>query len=602
MKQLVNKVRLFSLQGSSPSSGFIQTLKSSSSIFTMTRNFSSSQFLNTTSNKREKTLENYLFTNNKIECLRELYRIGLLDFRERLSTTKDRDFIMKLLDSKSEFIQIDHLPEEFRKDKEVIMKLNRLVLDHLPEELLHDRDVINKLLDLNSHIHDHDWSKVIPLIKDDKELMLKAIRKQGECIKFASEKLRNKKAVVLMAVKSNPLALQFVEEKFKNDKSIVSKAVKLNGAALKFASDTFKSDPEIVMQAVNSNPYSIAHATDNLKNDPKIAMAAIKSGQDYGLIETGMGNHPQYILQFVGKELLKDKEFMIKALKIEPGFSYSCYCSRDPDVILSLGLKAPLSMSDKDLLENKQFTNKYFKRIVKDLFGNGSLADSICKQVVNPAEEIKEFIENYKGFIKRNLEKVDTRESALQYLIHFKEIPAKYRSDRELIKELFKKKKPLLILNDKLQQMIDPNLWNDMEFMKELVKIDPYSIVFVSDEMLKCGQLLRIISIDDATYFPAKSLHGIPRLLALELVSKQGEWLEYLNPELRDDREIVYKAVLNNPRSIRYASERLKQDKNLIHMIIDKGLYFHDIHPNIQYHFDIMKRVFEINNLPCTIE
>lgn len=73
-------------------------------------------------------------------------------------------------------------------------------------------------------------------LKNDREIVLKAIQKDGLLIRFASKKLKNDKEIVLEAVKQNGLALKFVSRKLRNNKDIVLDAIEQNGSALKFAS------------------------------------------------------------------------------------------------------------------------------------------------------------------------------------------------------------------------------------------------------------------------------------------------------------------------------------------------------------------------------
>jgi hypothetical protein len=60
---------------------------------------------------------------------------------------------------------------------------------------------------------------------------------------FASDQLKNDKDVVLEAVKQNDYALYYASEQLKNDKDIVLEAVKQDGDAIRYASDELQNDP-----------------------------------------------------------------------------------------------------------------------------------------------------------------------------------------------------------------------------------------------------------------------------------------------------------------------------------------------------------------------
>ena len=58
--------------------------------------------------------------------------------------------------------------------------------------------------------------------------------------------------------------------------NIVMAAVKQDGDALEFASEDIQNDREIVMDAVEQNGIALEFASEYLKKDRKIAMAAVK--------------------------------------------------------------------------------------------------------------------------------------------------------------------------------------------------------------------------------------------------------------------------------------------------------------------------------------
>ena len=64
-------------------------------------------------------------------------------------------------------------------------------------------------------------------------------------MEYASEELRNDKEVVLEAVKKYGDALQFASEELRNDKEVVLEAVKENGNAIKYASPELQEDEDV---------------------------------------------------------------------------------------------------------------------------------------------------------------------------------------------------------------------------------------------------------------------------------------------------------------------------------------------------------------------
>ena len=53
-------------------------------------------------------------------------------------------------------------------------------------------------------------------LKNDKKIVLEAVKQNGDALQYASEELKNDKEVVLEAVKRNRLALQYASKELKN--------------------------------------------------------------------------------------------------------------------------------------------------------------------------------------------------------------------------------------------------------------------------------------------------------------------------------------------------------------------------------------------------
>ena len=73
----------------------------------------------------------------------------------------------------------------------------------------------------------------------DKDVALNALTRRGNSLSFF-ESFKNNKEIVLCAVKNDGMALQFASEELKNDEDVVMCAVKNNGLALQFANARLK--------------------------------------------------------------------------------------------------------------------------------------------------------------------------------------------------------------------------------------------------------------------------------------------------------------------------------------------------------------------------
>ena len=92
-----------------------------------------------------------------------------------------------------------------------------------------------------------------------------AINRDSNALKYFSDEIKDDKKLVLKAVKFHGLALQHASERLRNDKQVVMKAVKQNGLALQYASEDLKLDYDVVLRAVNQNGIAIRFAAPDFQ-------------------------------------------------------------------------------------------------------------------------------------------------------------------------------------------------------------------------------------------------------------------------------------------------------------------------------------------------
>ena len=70
--------------------------------------------------------------------------------------------------------------------------------------------------------------------------------------------------------------IEFATEALRDDKELVLKAVTSNGNALEFASDRLKADKEVVLAAVQNAGWVACYASEELRDDKEIILTAVK--------------------------------------------------------------------------------------------------------------------------------------------------------------------------------------------------------------------------------------------------------------------------------------------------------------------------------------
>ena len=87
----------------------------------------------------------------------------------------------------------------------------------------------------------------------------------------AKEKLQKDREVMLAAVKVDGQALYYGSKEVRNDKEIVLEAVTRKGLILKYASHELREDKDIALAAVKQDKRALEYiASEELKQDPNI--------------------------------------------------------------------------------------------------------------------------------------------------------------------------------------------------------------------------------------------------------------------------------------------------------------------------------------------
>ena len=201
--------------------------------------------------------------------------------------------------------ELGNLPEEFKKDKDVVyaaMVEDGDNLEFADDSLKKDKKIILPLVKDFTGILCH----VGESLKSDREVVLAAVINDASNFKFVDDSLRKDKEFVLDALKKvgggdSVWIAEYADDSLKKDKEVVLEAVKQDGSNLQYADDSLKKDKEIVLEAVKQDGSVLFnYADDSLKKDKKIILEAIKKKHS--------------LLQYADESLQKE---------IDPTFLYS---------------------------------------------------------------------------------------------------------------------------------------------------------------------------------------------------------------------------------------------------------------------------------------
>lgn len=111
----------------------------------------------------------------------------------------------------------------------------------------------------------------------------------------------------ILACSKSGTKLAYVCEELRDDFDVVFKAVKNEGASLIFASRKLKKNKQIVFEAVKNSPNSFQYSDESLRGDEDIIIEALKEPSNISLVK-------------LDQEKLKNEIFCLKILSSYPRF------------------------------------------------------------------------------------------------------------------------------------------------------------------------------------------------------------------------------------------------------------------------------------------
>jgi CxxC motif-containing protein len=209
--------------------------------------------------------------------------------------------------SNIKIISLDEDLVPYKNDKKIVMyavKKNGQALLNAPKKLQADKEIVMAAVKQYGFALKYASKK----LRSDKEVVIEAVMQNGSSVEYASKELKADKEVVMIAIKSGYTDILNVHSKnseitrkLRTDKQVMMAAVKKDGKNLYNAHPSLKSDKELVMVAINKDGHNLYYASPALKADKEIVMVAIK--------KRGTA------LEFAAKELKSDKELVMMAVK-----------------------------------------------------------------------------------------------------------------------------------------------------------------------------------------------------------------------------------------------------------------------------------------------
>jgi hypothetical protein len=166
-----------------------------------------------------------------------------------------------------------HVSRKLMSDRELVLAAVRIdgdALEQASEELQDDREVVIAAGACGLR-------HASLAMRGDEGVVMAAVAEDGTALQYASEELQGRFGVVLEAVTENGLALEDASPTMRENLELCLAAVTNNGAALEFCADIPKDTPEIVIAAVKSDDDALRFGSPQMQNTPAVVNATIEA-------------------------------------------------------------------------------------------------------------------------------------------------------------------------------------------------------------------------------------------------------------------------------------------------------------------------------------
>lgn len=160
---------------------------------------------------------------------------------------KDDDDVA-LLALKKDIFSLKYLSNKYQDNKELILSKKLFDLEGVSERLKADREVVLMSVSLVGENLKYASSE----LQDDEEIVLSAVKNSAceTAFKYASERLRGNETIAKAAIKNFWDACQYLSPEGRNNKEIMLYVLKKDGSYFNLASDALKRDKKVILTAL----------------------------------------------------------------------------------------------------------------------------------------------------------------------------------------------------------------------------------------------------------------------------------------------------------------------------------------------------------------
>ena len=371
----------------------------------------------------DEEIKLYIEKWQKSRCLSKVPKV----IPEKLLGNKE--FVLEVLKSiEITFPLLEFVSKTLQKDKDIIdaaLKQNVENWRFIPKDFLYKKDVF--LLVLN-YVSKYEFFRGMPdKLKDDKEVILEIVKRDGYDLNVASPRLKDDEEVAMVAAESNASALFYMSDRVKKNKEIVLKALSdyhdagsgTEFALTKYIPEELRDDYDVALALVKGSGYCLKGFSERLIDNEDIVKVAVSHPHE--LSDQYILEYPkrvEFSYQYASPRLRNDKEIVRLAVKNNPAlYSWLPLSLRDDK---EMAIEACLAFLDnidrlpKEFFSDKDFVVSLIKKLEKGSF-----------VYRDAAKEIKEDPEVVELILSKSLG-------------NYYYLPFKYKMDEKIIRRVLK--------------------------------------------------------------------------------------------------------------------------------------------------------------------
>ena len=174
-------------------------------------------------------------------------------------------------------IELKNAPEKVRDNKNFAIKLLSVygsMLKYVSERLRADKDVVTAAVG-------SAWNALgfaAEELRGDRDVLLAAVRHDGYALQFASDELKDDKEIVLTAIETyEGDVLEYASKRLKDDKETVLAAVKRCGDSIGFASERLRHDGDVIRAVLDAQPGQFENLPDDVQENLDYQLYGLES-------------------------------------------------------------------------------------------------------------------------------------------------------------------------------------------------------------------------------------------------------------------------------------------------------------------------------------